>query len=328
MTITTKLRGFALAAGLAIGAAAAGPALAEPNWDQVPGQDINLFYPGQASWEWALTQTKHSGAQVFRDKEAPKDCHECHDVIGKSDAPAFGKQIVGGEALASGQILEPNPIPGKLGAIVANVKMAHDADRFYVRLEFPDTPAVGAKMDPDYAVKATMMLNDGKVPEANRAGCWGACHEDLPFMANAVPGKDLTKYLTKTRVTMTAKGGGDIKPDADIEKMRADGYYLEYWQARLNAGKPAGAVDGFVLDKRVPNASPAVAATGKLEGGKWVVVLSRKLSAGAPYKDLLPGKTYTVGFAIHGGYAAKRFHWVSFEHTVALNGGDAQFVVK
>jgi hypothetical protein len=314
-----------LALAIALGA---GAAHAEPAWDGVQGRDVNLFYPGQASWEWVLTQTKHSGAQVFRDKEAPKDCHECHDVPGKSDAPAFGAQVVGGQPLPSGQVLEPTPIAGKPGAVVANVKMAHDADRFYVRLEFPDTPAVGNKMDPDNAVKVTMMLNDGKVPEANRAGCWGTCHEDLPFMANAAQGKELTKYLTKSRATMTAKGGGDVKPDAELDKLRADGYYLEYWQARLNPGKPAAAADFIVLDKRTASANPAVTATGKLEGGKWVVVLSRKLTAGAPYKDLVAGKNYTVGFAIHGGFAAKRFHWVSFEQSMVLNSGTAEFVAK
>jgi hypothetical protein len=127
---------------------------------------------------------------------------------------------------------------------------------------------------------------------------------------------------------MTAKGGTDIKPQADIDKLRADGYYLEYWQAKLNPGKPAVGVDGFVLDKRTVSATPAVTATGKLEAGKWVVVLSRKMAAGGPYKDLVAGKPYTVGFAIHGSYAAKRFHWVSFEHTMSLDGGTSQFVVK
>jgi hypothetical protein len=323
MKFRTALSPFALALVLSAGAASA-----EPAWDSIQGRDVNMFYPGQASWEWVLTQTKHSGAQVFRDKEAPKDCHECHDVKGKPDAPAFGAQIVSGQALPSGQVLEPNPIAGKAGSVVANVKMAHDADRFYVRLEFADTPAPATKMDPDNAVKVTMMLNDGKVPEANRAGCWGTCHEDLPYMANAAQGTELTKYLTKSRTSMTAKGGGDVKPAADIEKLRADGYYLEYWQAKLNPGKPATAVDFTVLDKRQLNTTASVTATGKLEGGKWVVVLSRKLVAGAPYKDLVAGKNYTVGFAIHGGYAAKRFHWVSFEQSMVLNSGDAEFVAK
>ncbi len=289
------------------------------DWNAVQGKNITMFYPGQASWEWVLTPTDHSGAPVFRDG---KNCHECHDVEGKSEAAMMGDKI------ASGKKLEPAPIPGKAGHIVANVKMAHDADKLYVRFEFPDMPAAGPKMDPDVETKVTMMVNDGVVKEANRAGCWVACHDDLDNMASATPGKENTKYLMRSRVKMTRHGGPDIKPAADLDKMRADGEYLEYWQADLNPGKPASAREAFVLEKREYQPAKQVAADGKLEGGKWVVVISRKLKAGAPYKDLEAGKIYTIGFAIHGGYAAHRYHWVSFEKTMTFDGGNADFVVK
>ncbi len=289
------------------------------DWNSVSGKDVTLFYPGQASWEWVLTQTDHSGAPVFKDG---KNCHECHDMEGKSEAAMMGDKI------ASGKKLEPMPIPGKAGHIVVNVKMTHDADKFYVRFEFPDTPLAGQKMDPDNETKVTMMINDGKVAEANRAGCWVACHDNLATMASAKPGEDVTKYLMRSRVKMTRQGGPDIKPAADLDKMRADGQYLEYWQADLNPGKPASAKEAFVLEKREYEPAKQVAADGKLEGGKWVVVLSRKLKAGAPYKDLEPGKTYSIGFAVHGGYAAQRYHWVSFDKTMVLDNGQADFVAK
>ncbi|HIJ63967.1 MAG TPA: cytochrome c-552 precursor [Rhodospirillaceae bacterium] len=304
----------ALVAGLML---TAGPAGAV-DWSAVPGRSINLFYPGQASWEWVLTPTDHSGAPVFKDG---KNCGDCHDLAGKSEAPAMGEKIV------TGKKLEPTPMPGKAGAITATVKMAHDADSFYVRIEFPNQPSVGEPMSPDDA-KVTMMLSDGKVKEADRAGCWVACHDDLATMASSPDGKAVTKYLMRSRVKMTRQGGPEAKPAEELQAMRADGQTLEYWQAALNPGKPAKPFEGYVLGSREFKRSQTVTAEGQLENGNWVVVLSRKLSAGANYKDIAAGKTYMVGFAIHGGHAARRYHWVSFEKTMMLDGGTADFVVK
>jgi cytochrome c-type protein NapC len=56
------------------------------------------------------------------------------------------------------------------------------------------------------------------------------------------------------------------------------------------------------------------------------VVFSRKLVAGAPYKDIVPGKLYTVGLAIHAGHTNHRFHYVSLERMLALDKGPADFV--
>jgi cytochrome c-type protein NapC len=44
------------------------------------------------------------------------------------------------------------------------------------------------------------------------------------------------------------------------------------------------------------------------------------------HKDLVPGKTYTLGFALHEDHAATRFHQVSWEFTMALDGGKADFI--
>jgi hypothetical protein len=58
-----------------------------------------------------------------------------------------------------------------------------------------------------------------------------------------------------------------------------------------------------------------------------VVVFSRQLELGDPrHKDIVAGKTYFIGFAIHDAYAARRYHQVSFEHTLVLGQGDADFV--
>jgi cytochrome c-type protein NapC len=57
-------------AGLLCSLALAVPAQAI-DWTGVTERDIVVLYPGQASWEWSLTQDDHSGAKKFREG---KDC--------------------------------------------------------------------------------------------------------------------------------------------------------------------------------------------------------------------------------------------------------------
>ncbi|HQX24950.1 MAG TPA: hypothetical protein PLI00_10015, partial [Pseudomonadota bacterium] len=46
------------------------------DWSAAPTKDVPVFHPGQASWEWALTEKDHSGAPKFR---GGKNCRACHD---------------------------------------------------------------------------------------------------------------------------------------------------------------------------------------------------------------------------------------------------------
>jgi hypothetical protein len=36
------------------------------DWSKVPGRDVVMFYPGQTSWEWNLTEADHSAAAKFK----------------------------------------------------------------------------------------------------------------------------------------------------------------------------------------------------------------------------------------------------------------------
>ena len=283
------------------------------DWAGVPGKEVVLFYPGQSSWEWALTESSHSGGPKFRDG---KNCIECHK----------GEEKTMGALLVSGKKNEPAPIAGKPGFIVATVKFAHDADRLYAHLDFAEGTQPDAKMDAATATKVTMILNDGKVAEATRAGCWGTCHDDLATMPSA-GGKERTKYLARSRVKITRSGGGDeLKPDAELAKLRADGQFLEYWQARLNPGAAATAIDGMILEKRQENSPASVTAEATSANGTWSVTLSRKMTLGGMHKDFAAGKTYSVGFAVHSGHTARRFHYVSFGYSLVVDQGSGDFV--
>jgi cytochrome c-type protein NapC len=274
------------------------------DWAKVPEKNITLFYPAQISWDRLFTPGRHSGQRRYPEKT----CVGCHGDI---DEGPLGDSLVDGE-----KDKEPAPIPGKPPFVKAKVKTAHENDTLFVRLEFDPGKQPNVNMDKEFETKVTMILDDGGVKESKNAGCWLTCHSDVESMRWSVTGT--TKYLTDTRIP---KSGGDIiKPEEELAKMRAAGNFLEYWQARINPGKPAVAVDGTILEKRTNNEKPAVQATATVNKGVYTVILSRKLDAGPGYKKIVPDKKYTVGFALHTGRASQRFHYVSFERSLMLDG--------
>lgn len=315
--ISRILPGAGLLAALALCLTMAPQQARAIEWDQVTGKEVVLFYAGQASWEWALTKSDHSGAKKFR---GGKNCRECH----------AGEEADIGKLIASGDKLEPAPVDTRRGAIPTNVKVAHDGERLYIRLEWAASSITpNDKMDADFAAKVTVMFDDGGVKSAARAGCWAVCHDDAGGMASDPDdGMAIKKYLSRSRVKNTRKGGGrNLKPSGDLEIMLESGTFLEYWQARLNTGSPAVAAAGYILEDRHEFDSPTVAAEGTNTDGTWVVVLSRELRPdGARLKAIVPGKTYNVGFAIHDAYSAGRFHNVSFEYSLVLDHGEADFI--
>lgn len=305
-----RLNSFYMAA---FGVLAALPAQAGVDWAKVPGRDVVLLYPGQTSWEWNLTEADHSAALKFKQG---KNCIECHK----------GEEKTQGDLMVSGKKAEPTPIPSFPGHVVTNVRMAYDDSSFYMRLEFKEPAAPNTKMDPASATKVSVIFNDAAVPEGVRAGCWASCHEDNASMP-AANGSDRTKYLMKTRAKLSRQGGGDaLKPAEDLAKLMEAGYVQEWWQARLNPGAKAVGNGGIIFDKREELKPSQISADASFKDGTWTVVLSRPLNAPAPYRALVPGKPYTIGFGIHEGYSAKRFHHTSYEYTFVVGQGTADFV--
>lgn len=285
------------------------------DWSQVKAKQITLFYPGQASWEWILTKSDHSGAKNFR---AGKSCRECH----QDEEKDMGNLIV------SGKKLEPNPVSGKRGFVDVSVKTAYDDNKFYLQLNWKESDEIVANKIAKDQTRITLLFDDGHVSEVKRAGCWGACHDDASDMPSATQENNTHLYLSKSRSKITRKGGGDnYKSSAEIQQLLADGFFAEYWQAKLNQDKVAVAADGYILDKRYANESPIVEAVAELKNGLWTVELSRKLTPDIPhYKNIVSGGVYSFGLAIHDAYSQGRFHNISFLHTFALDQGKADFI--
>ena len=306
---------YLASAALSAAVLALAPSAGAVDWSKVEAKKVMFLYPAQTPWERLMTRERHSGFRRY----PMKTCVGCHGGI---DEHALGESLAMAE-----KFKEPTPIMGKPGFLDAQVKMAHDAANFYIQIVFDPGMQPDAAMDKDFDTKVTVMIDDGNVEQANTAGCWVACHQDAESMNMGVTGR--TKYLTESMASADA-----AKSDADLAQMRAEGKYFEYWQARLNPGAKAVQVDGTILDKRVDSKKPAITADAvRNPAGVWTVTFSRKLTGVAGHKDLAPGKTYNVAFAIHAGHTAKRFHYVSFERTLrldagALESGEAYFVAE
>jgi cytochrome c-type protein NapC len=289
---------------------------AEPDWAKVKGRDITLFYPATMSWERLFTPRFHSGQTAY--KEGTKNCVNCH---GDLDEAEMGKHLV-----KAGGFIEPKPIADKPPSVKANVKVAHDADNFYVRVEFDPGAQPNAGMDKDFATKVAFMFDDGSVPEAARAGCWIGCHANLASMSG--PTITATKYLAETRTNMSLSGGDKLLDDAGLAALRAKGHVLEYWQARIKPDGSVSTVDGTVLEKRAEHPKALATSTAVKTGSTWAVTFARKKAAGAGYKEIVPGKTYTFSIALHAGHAAQRYHYVGLERKFVLDTGKADLVAN
>lgn len=285
------------------------------DWQTVTSRKVTLFYPGQASWEWLLTD--HQGATQIKSGQA---CGQCHE----------GSQHKIGDTLAGGKLLEPAPIAGKTGAIDVDVKTAYDRDNLYIHLEWTAGAAPSNKPIADFESMVSIMLDDGQVPEITRGGCWGACHDDVNGMASAEASINTHKYLVKSRTKMTRKGGADaIKSAAELKSLADAGFFAEIWQAQLNPGKAAKVLDGSILETRHDHSPAQVSVKAEFNNGKWSVDFSRKLKLNSPgYKNIEPSKTYTIGIALHDGYAQGRQHYVSFGYTLRLDEGASDFIAR
>ncbi|ENO85264.1 ethylbenzene dehydrogenase-related protein [Thauera linaloolentis] len=273
----------AIGAVLALGAGPASAA-APADWSKVAAKDITLFYPGVSPLEWIQKGTEHGGARALKKGETCADCHH-------EEAADMGKKI------ASGQKIEPSPIPGKAAFIPVKVQAAHDGANLYLRFSWKQPAALGApKMDDKNPVKIAFMLESGgKVDLADQSGCWATCHTDSRTMPGAAETK--TKYV---------KGAS-----------LAEGKFYDLYQWR--SGEKKG-FDGHVADTRVMEGGSAlVSAEGKQDGDNWTVVFTRKLTGGQGDVALEAGKLYNFGFAIHDDNAFGRFHHVSLGYKLGID---------
>ena len=320
----TRRTGFTVAAAaLLVAGAAAGTTAHAVDWDQVEGKEIRLIYAGQASFERAMTPSRHDERAVERFRDEGRNCKYCHD----DEQDEMGENVLSGDSP-----LEPNVerVAGMPPFIDLQVQATHDGENAYFRLSWDDANYDGEVMDPDYQARANMMFATPAVRVATRTGCFGTCHDDMIGMAYEYDGnEDLTKYIFESRTDLTPHGAGtSYRSDGELQDLIADGVFMEYWQAKLTPEGDAVPVDGYVLDRRHIHDEPAISADAEHDGDRWSVVFSRPLAAGTDTrKDLEPGTVYHGGFAIHEAHADRRFHHVSLEYTFTIDSDDGDIAV-
>ncbi|THD71083.1 cytochrome C552 [Thalassobius vesicularis] len=328
--------------------AAGGSVASNVDWNSVPSSALTLFYPGQASFEFVQNGKQHGGARPLT--KGGDQCSTCH----AAELETIGNKIVAGGGGKNGE-LEPTPIPGKRGVINATVQAAHDEQNVYFRLSWNDTPhspapfVDGGKMDPENQIKVAMMITGTGIEMGEQVGCWATCHADNTYMpfdpgAEAIAANpetaerlhaqgSVTKYLSVTRSDIEIKGRGD-KPQGGWDKLIAaeeiqqylkDGTFMDLMRVYADGS----ATNGYLLERRVVN-DGEIQAEATLSAGIWTVVFARPLNSGAEGDvPLEPGKTYTVGFAIHDDFTAARFHHVTLNTSLALDDANANInVVK
>ena len=254
---------------------------AKINWSKIPAVTVPLFYPGQSSYEWLLSDA-HKGA--VKETKRGDACTSCHD---EDDA----EKDIGNKIVAGGR-LEPTPPKGKNGHVDLKVQAAYDDKNAYLRFQWKtngkerpsiDYPAyrfdgkewkayggprlkadvIAGKTPPVYEDRMSVMIDDGKVPGFAQQGCWLTCHDgerDMPKQAtkeevaanallSALKKSDVRKYLPATRGNPSDWKSG--KSVDEIASLKAAGHFLDLIQWRAHRSNPVrGTDDGYVLEFR------------------------------------------------------------------------------
>jgi hypothetical protein len=272
---------------LGVGAAtAADPA--KIDWNKIAAKKIDLFYPGQSSYEW-LRSDAHKGAS--KEVKRGDSCVSCHD---EQDA----EKDMGNKLVKAGP-LEPMAVKGKNGHVELGVQAAYDDKNAYLRFQwktnnpypgvehqylrfdgkewkvwgFPklDKVVQEGKQPGIYEDRMSIMIDDGKVAGFAKQGCWLTCHDgqrDMP--------KQFTKEEVAANALLTAIKKGDVRkylPDSrndpsdwktgktvdELAKLKADGKFVDLIQWRAHRSNAVGmADDGYVLEWRLGDAGKDV----------------------------------------------------------------------
>ena len=269
--------------------------------DQIPAATVGvkssapvtLFYPGHANFDWI--NTEHPGAQPFRQGH---NCSQCH----------AGEEVQMGRKLAT---------DNRVSSVNAKLDFKLQNNQLLVTVRWKGTPD-----DNDVA----LMLDNGSDEQFTRAGCWATCHNDLPGMERN-RGQAITKYLSASLERQRSVGRYAVQfSEATLDKMIAEGHYVELWRVKLGGGKLKEVTSYHILGAREPDLKPIIKATAHYRDGEWTVTFIKPLSGSG--KAIVPGKEYTFGVAIHGKGQEKSGHWVSLPMTFGINMRDVDFAIK
>lgn len=300
--------------GMCGSALAAAPA----DWSDVDAKSIVLFYPGQSTYDWLLSETHKKGYQKV---PAGARCIKCHE----EEEEDFGDSLIDQSELEA--------IADKSGSIEMDIQAAYDSTNLYLRIQWEgDSGGSSEKQD-----ALAIMIDDGSVDRFDKQGCWLTCHNGMPDTDNEVGAdavaahplfsgkKEVKKYLSQSR-TADVESWDKTKSAADIAALRSSGVFLDLIQWKAGDNK---AVDGSILEYRNEDAGQDVTVLeSSFEDDVYTVVLQRKLNTGHPKEDKImkAGGVYTLGIAVHDDNVDKRFHQTAFPFSLGLGADEADLM--
>ena len=161
-------------------------------------------------------------------------------------------------------------IPDELNSTL-QVKAAYDGETIWFRYRWPvERPSLfndvlvyqdgewvkrgGEALGPNPEFltedRVAMMIDDGSVPLFSRYGGYITIGDRLSTFTGAPEtGEERTKYLPSTRTD--PDNFDTLKPESELEKLRAAGQFIDLWQWRSSRSNPIGlGDDGFVAEER------------------------------------------------------------------------------
>lgn len=288
-------------------------AATEVDWGKVEANNIKVFYPGVASWEYLKDQDHGTGAAPV--KTIKKACVDCH--VGDT-----GEYDINSDSIISGELqkakskdpLEPQPIAGAKGLIDVAFQVAYDAENIYMRFQWPGSGASVA--DPalakDHKADRLSIQIADKIKTFRMYGCFITCHDDQEGMPeNRGAETHLYAYYSRDKK-------GNLKPQDKLDGYVSKGQFMDLWEASF-AGSEVRTEDMYVLDDRHEDQND-LTATGGFENGTYTLVITRKLATGDA-KDIVlsDGGKYSIGVAIHDDKNEGRKHYTSFPVSIGLS---------
>ncbi len=302
-------------------------AVAEPDWSSIPEEEITLFYPGVANWEFLNSPDHSLGARNI--KRGKKQCKTCH-VSDSGEYDIMTEEIAAGrlKMKKSRKLFEPSPIPDKKGFFSSKVQAAYDDEFIYIKVKWKSKGTSWYSSENGSPDRVSLQINkDQKL--FKKYGCMLSCHSSADSMPESISHSEVRKhpyYSKKNRDNIRlytsysrTDGGGwaDIKSDEELKALTLEGSFIDVWVAEIN-GNHIKSKDGWILEDRDYDKNDII-ASGSFEDGRYSVVFKRKLNTGNP-KDvaLADGDQFSFALAIHDDKAKQRQHYVSFPFTIGL----------
>jgi hypothetical protein len=254
------------------------------DWNKIPAKTVTLFYPGQTSWQF-LTSDAHAGAQAIN-----AGCATCHagqeKMLGARLVQAGAREAdpIAGKAptidLTVRAAYDSEFVYFQFRWATQTPHAVHTLWRYdgkqWVAWGGPKPDATKKGVPPSYEDRLAILLDDpdnvpafdGAGATFSQVGCWMTCHNSMRAMPRDVPRKaiephpywgakgrrvgDIRKYLLITRTAQDDAGAWDkVKPEADLNKLKTAGKYLDLWQWRAARSNAVGyASDDWVFEYR------------------------------------------------------------------------------